>query len=415
MAGQRAQKWTEAWNVYEEVDKTAVWSPNIGEYYDPSYVNPANYSLSFRGCFSAAEFDKSAAQQQTQYKYRWKVGTTTKLNGRDCIVNLQFPTQGLFQVTVDTIDLNTGAVVKSHTEAVRVKDYLIVVLGDSFASGEGVPDTGDAVTKGEATWVDKRCHRSAKAGPYLAAQALENSDPKTSVTFISFACSGATLQRSYAGEGSGILGEYWGIEWGDSYDAADGEVYAGHLNPTQYNNMQSPLPSQIDQLQRAITTLDPAEDEQWPQRRPIDAMVVSAGLNDIFFSNIMATCLLKENCWSAHVEDESSGQSYQLETRTKNYLDQLDEGFIELRHQIDERGLTVNNSYTMEYPTPFVGPNGNCNSVLDDAITGLGEVLSLRPRRFAARVDLRCRQHRSVGRGAGRLRGRRRRGRLAPG
>jgi hypothetical protein len=379
MARQRAQKWAEAWNVYEEEDKTAAWSKNIGEYYDPSYVNPASYTLDFKGCYNAADYDKSAAQQQTAYKYRWKVGTTTMLNGRDCIVSLPFSTQGLFQVTVDTINLSTGAVVKSHTEAVRVKDYLMVVLGDSFASGEGVPDVGDAKHResGEATWVDKRCHRSAKAGPYLAAETLEKADPKTSVTFISFACSGATLERSYEGEGSGILGEYWGIEWADSYDAADDEVYAGHWDATEYNNMQSPLPSQIDQLERAIKTLDPAEDDKYPQRRTIDSMVVSAGLNDIFFSNIMATCLLKEDCWSAHVEDESSGQSFQLETRTKNYLDELDEGFIKLRNEIDERGLRVNNAYTMEYPTPFVGPNGNCNSVLADAITGIGEFLSL--------------------------------------
>jgi len=44
-----------------------------------------------------------------------------------------------------------------------------------------------------AVWQDQRCDRSGYSGPAQAALALEAADPHTSVTFISFACSGASL------------------------------------------------------------------------------------------------------------------------------------------------------------------------------------------------------------------------------
>jgi hypothetical protein len=40
---------------------------------------------------------------------------------------------------------------------------------------------------------DRRCHRSANAAPAQAARMLEMADPHSSVTFLSFACSGATI------------------------------------------------------------------------------------------------------------------------------------------------------------------------------------------------------------------------------
>ena len=42
-----------------------------------------------------------------------------------------------------------------------------------------------------ATWQDRRCHRSARAGIAQAALELEQLDPHTSVTFVHLACSGA--------------------------------------------------------------------------------------------------------------------------------------------------------------------------------------------------------------------------------
>lgn len=47
----------------------------------------------------------------------------------------------------------------------------------------------------QARWVDRPCHRSALAGPALAAILIEEFDPHSAVTFISFACSGAVIEQ----------------------------------------------------------------------------------------------------------------------------------------------------------------------------------------------------------------------------
>ncbi len=44
-------------------------------------------------------------------------------------------------------------------------------------------------------WGDEDCHRSAEAAPAQAALALERSDPRTSVTFVHLACTGARIDR----------------------------------------------------------------------------------------------------------------------------------------------------------------------------------------------------------------------------
>lgn len=45
------------------------------------------------------------------------------------------------------------------------------------------------------TWGDEDCHRSARAAPARAARALEKSDPRTSVTFVHLACTGARIDK----------------------------------------------------------------------------------------------------------------------------------------------------------------------------------------------------------------------------
>src|SRR3546814_6617011 len=89
---------------------------------------------------------------------------------------------------------------------VRAKDLLIVSIGDSMASGEGNPDGYTwvpALNNHITDWVYRRCHRSKTSGHALAAKAIEDASDKTSVTFLSYACSGGTFN-------SGILGTYEG-------------------------------------------------------------------------------------------------------------------------------------------------------------------------------------------------------------
>jgi len=170
-----------------------------------------------------------------------------------CTLAYRFPKEGVFRV--ELVLRNAGGVqVGSHARDVTVQDWLIVSVGDSVASGEGVPDKTSLNPFAAETWQDQQCHRSALSGPAQAAMALERADPHTSVTFIHLACSGATID-------TGLIGPYAGIE---SF---------------------SRLPPQLDQIRTFVFG------------REIDAVTVSIGANDVQFANILTSCLVRPTCY----------------------------------------------------------------------------------------------------------------------
>lgn len=98
---------------------------------------------------------------------------------------------------------------------ILTKSKLIVVLGDSFASGEGNPDypavlnknvkrlptdwaidpkyPARSIVKASAKWLDDDCHRSILSWPTLYALQKAISEKDTVVRFASYACSGAEV------------------------------------------------------------------------------------------------------------------------------------------------------------------------------------------------------------------------------
>lgn len=104
----------------------------------------------------------------------------------------------------------------SDEVTVEPKKHLVVVVGDSFASGEGNPDypavykklnrlpSHDWATNSQdknlkaigivsARWMDTICHRSLLAWSSLYALRMAISQPDTVVQYVSFACSGAEV------------------------------------------------------------------------------------------------------------------------------------------------------------------------------------------------------------------------------
>ncbi len=160
------------------------------------------------------------------------------------------------QLTVDD-DVGTTSSVEQD---VAPHDHLIVSIGDSIASGEGSPHAGGSVT---ATWQNGSCHRSSRAGPALAAQRLETADQRSSVTFVQLACSGAAIvdvpEVALADDPAtgGLIDSYGGIV-----------QFPGSLRPSQLQQM---------------TTL--------VGNRPVDALLVSIGANDVKFSEVLKNCL----------------------------------------------------------------------------------------------------------------------------
>ncbi len=138
-----------------------------------------------------------------------------------------------------------------------VRNYVLVSLGDSYASGEGNPRNIDAYlqqgglfTSFTPYWDDTSCSRSTHSAPARAALRLEQASPHSSVTFIDVSCSGATI-------GAGILGP-------------------------QTRARQSA--SQVEQA-RALAA-----------GHRIDAITLSVGGNDIGFGAILQACALQADC-----------------------------------------------------------------------------------------------------------------------
>ncbi len=176
-------------------------------------------------------------------RYRWTISGehTAPRQLAPCRFSFTVPREGRHTVT---LAVTTATANRVEAQRVDVRDWLIVSIGDSVASGEGVPEA-------DGTWQSARCHRSALAGTALAARQIERDDTHSSVTFVHLACSGAEVPR-------GLLGPY-----------------AGAVPPDE----EPPLTPQVEELDRIA------------QRRRVDAVLLSIGANDIHFSEFLSFCL----------------------------------------------------------------------------------------------------------------------------
>jgi hypothetical protein len=64
---------------------------------------------------------------------------------------------------------------------------IIAYIGDSYASGEGAPNSGNP------KWLDEGCHRSAKSGGELAIAKVKKDHPEWAIRYCNVTCSGATI------------------------------------------------------------------------------------------------------------------------------------------------------------------------------------------------------------------------------
>ncbi|HZN64938.1 MAG TPA: Calx-beta domain-containing protein, partial [Tepidisphaeraceae bacterium] len=183
--------------------------------------------------------------------------------------------EGQYSVTLDVVGGDRSRY--TTTQAVKVNDILIVSLGESAASGEGNPavprvydDAGNLLE--EDVWADawwggsrdenamrahRRHHRTPLAGAAQAALALEKADPRSSVTFVSLAQSGAEVF-------SGLL-------------APKGSPAEGQPgDPSGYDGPQ------VDQADQLVGS------------RTVDFLTLSMGGNDVGFSDILSLLVLAD-------------------------------------------------------------------------------------------------------------------------
>jgi lysophospholipase L1-like esterase len=184
-------------------------------------------------------------------------GPRLSIDGKDvtarrdpgCTFSVAGVTPGQHKLTLDSGD---GA--QDVETEIDVRDFLVASIGDSVASGEGNPD-GPGVT-----WLEKRCHRSLRSGAAQAVKATEAGDRHSVITFVALACSGATVDE-------GLLGPYVGV---------------------QPNRRLGALPAQVDVV-RGLP-------------RPVDALLVSVGANDVHFGALARFCMFVDACQTGHFD-----------------------------------------------------------------------------------------------------------------
>jgi hypothetical protein len=324
--------------------------------YASDYVRPNSFAVQFDGCATAAD-EAAAGNQANDNTYTWTLSGATSAPppNHTCQFTATYPAQGAY--TVSLAVAHAGASV-SYTRQVVVKDWLIVSIGDSYASGESNPDIPlDFMHNIPARWEDTRCHRSALAGPAQAAMALESADPYSSVTYISLACSGAAITRTSfvdddvtRPQGSGILGPYRGIQ------PPPGVGYSG----------EQWLPSQIDALAEAVGD------------RPIDVLIISAGGNDIGFGPVGATCIVNAHCPDALVHfdfdptfDDWRSLSSVITYETAHQAGRYDAlaAAINNPSPVGRSAINAAHVFLSEYPDPTRNDDGTiCPKILDDIL-----------------------------------------------
>ncbi|HJQ83533.1 MAG TPA: GDSL-type esterase/lipase family protein [Candidatus Binatia bacterium] len=178
-------------------------------------------------------------------------------------------------------------------------------MGDSYASGQGAPNAPIAwwLLRFSPTWDDGRCNRSKHAPASQAAAILEGSGPFCGDAFpvTSFACSGASIER-------GILNGYRGSE--------------PPPDPTDV------LPPQIDDFARLAQT------------KPIDALAITVGGNDVLFQYIVAACLL------------GYGQCNLIDPIVVERLRALRGRLETMARAIDALPIAADRVFLLEYPDP---------------------------------------------------------------
>lgn len=182
------------------------------------------------------------------------LGQVTYFSGVVIVELVAFGVETTVETVGDAIDA-----VESLIDAVKAEIDRIKLIAKSLTGGLS------------ARWQSTQCHRSANAGAAQAARDLELADPKTSVTFVHLACSGATMAY-------GLLGWYAGTEpVGDNTDESCNPP-AGSARPIGC------VEPQIQVAKRIVGD------------REVDATTVSIGGNDAHFADIVIACIAQEPC-----------------------------------------------------------------------------------------------------------------------
>lgn len=284
------------------------------------YANPQDFELSFAATVTGADAIES---------YEWAIQGSNELRRsrtKEPVFKFSGARHEMYNVRLTVTDQNGSQ--NAHEEVITPRDLFIAVVGDSYASGEGNPEAPSNKREGKLpVWADSpdsaARHFSTYSAPSLAAVSLGRTNPKSSVTFVSFASTGATIS-------SGLLGKQHG--------------------KTKVNTPDGNLPPQIEQLRSVVSG------------RRIDVLVVCIGGNDAGFVGALRDLVEHD---SHPFADDVADIAGRLRSRFKK----LARDFELLASAIS--GIKVKPSHVllMTYPDPFFGRSNDMlpGDILEDA------------------------------------------------
>ena len=238
---------------------------------------------------------------------------------------VQLP-EGTFTVTL--VANENGLRNQRVTKEILVNDILIVAIGDSMAAGEGNPEVEGAL--GSVKWADEgvgggnrphpQAHRSTLSHSAQAALDLENESPRSSVTYVNLAHTGA--------------------------ETIDVFLEAFHDQAAQ-----------LDEVRDVVGT------------RQIDALVISAGINDVTFGNILGGLMSRD----AFLFDTEFSD---IEAGFKDDLSELNARYRRIDTAILDKRLNVREVFLVQYPDPLRDDQGEFAENLFENETNIGAAVS---------------------------------------
>ena len=290
-----------------------------------------------------------------------------------------------------------------ETNVVVVRDVLIVGLGDSFAAGEGNPDKPVSLSQNQsmmydpyargwpirdmgpgfdpnasdrslfyaaaAKWVSPNCHRSQYSYQFRVAVQLAVENRKTAVTFVHLACSGAEIT-------DGLFGQQPARE-----HVSEGKVVRSQLNQLFELLCKGENREFSATLRRprnyGYAGVEPHEYkvigcDRSQFRRSVDLVLMTFGGNDVGFSSLVASIMLRNSGDVAPIV-----KTYETLAHTKlifgpeiaeGYLDILDGKFVETKSFLEKR-LGISASKVVQ--TGYVSMQRDQNGQLCSGTNGL--------------------------------------------
>ena len=252
------------------------------------------------------------------------------------------------QVTFDIPYPSGGRLTVARSDAaaakpldIRIRDMLVIGMGDSFGAGEGNPDhpvtlsdtrpfdygqvdiaatstkvklDGYPARKGDwkalnspefrkerARWWDRECHRSLYSHQLRTALQLAIEDPKRAITFISYSCSGAEiaegiLLRSPVRECTAGENFLVASQMSSMSETLCKSVTRGAPMPAAIIERMPELRSRSEKDLRIsrCETIQTDNTRGPALKRPVDLVLLSVGGNDVGFVPLVSDSLLSE-------------------------------------------------------------------------------------------------------------------------